>query len=270
NAFPTRRSSDLGLVLVSLMLAAIAARLDVEALGATAALGAFFAPITIETGARNADVLLTFLFCIGAALGAVSARRRWRLAALVIAASYFGLGVMAAEGAAPLGAMAFGALGGTAGLYLGLREGWWETRAISFAGGWSILYQAAEAGAPGMALLAAALVLAGPVWWQALRQTQAGADVRPHRRGFEWPASEAVYFLVTPVLLAWAVERQAPAWFEAHPGILPLLIAAPYLAAGYSRVRPAFAAIGVAATGIALWTGLEPVASAVGLSLLAL
>lgn len=260
-----------GLVAVSLSLGAIAAKLDVEALGAAAAMGAFFAPVTIETGARNPDLLLLYVFCLAVALGFVAARRRWRLAAFVVSASYFGLGVLAADGATPSVALAFGVIGGTAGLFLGLRERWWESRALAFAGGWTIVHEAGEGLGRSLPLLAAALVMAAPVWWHGLRAPRFFVDGSiPHLRQFQWSLGEAFYFLMTPLLVAWAAERQAPALFDAEPGLLPLLIAIPYLAAGYLRVRPAFAAVGMIALGIAMWTGLAAPVSAVLLMLLAL
>ena len=260
-----------GLVVVSLALAAIAAKLDVEALGAAAAMGAFFAPVTIETAARNPDLLLLYLFCLAVALGFVAARRRWRLAAFVISASYFGLGVLATDGATASAALAFGVIGGTAGLFLGLRERWWESRALAFAGGWTIVHEAGEGLGESFPLLAAALVMAAPVWWHGFRAPRYFADgTIPHLRQFQWSLGEAFYFLMTPLLVAWALERQAPALFDSEPGLLPLLIAMPYLAAGYIRVRPAFAAVGMTALGIAMWTGLAAPVSAVLLILLAL
>jgi uncharacterized membrane protein len=260
-----------GLVVVSLALAAIAARLDVEALGAAAAMGAFFAPVTIETTARNPDLLLAYLFCLAVGLGVVAARRRWRLVAFVISASYFGLGVLAADTATPALALAFGVIGGTAGLFLGLRERWWESRALAFGGGWTIVYRAGGALEGSLPLLLAALVLAAPVWWHGFRAPRFFADGSiPHLRQFQWSLGEAFYFLMTPLLVAWALERQAPAFFAAEPGLLALLIAIPYLGAGYLRTRPAFAAVGLIALGIAMWTGLAAPVSAVLFILLAL
>ena len=260
-----------GLVAVSLALAAVAARLDVEALGAAAAMGAFFAPVTVETAARNPDLLLAYLFCLAIGLGVVAARRRWRLAAFVISASYFGLGVLAAEGAAPALALGFGVIGGTAGLFLGLRERWWESRALAFAGGWTIVHQAGQPLEGSRPLLVAAIALAAPVWWHGFRAPRLFVDGSiPHLRQFQWSLGEAFYFLMTPLLVAWAIEQQAPAFFDAARGLLPLLIAAPYLIAGYQRARPAFAAVGLVALGIAIWTGLAPPVAVVLLILLAL
>jgi uncharacterized membrane protein len=260
-----------GLVAVSLALALVAARLEVEALGAAAAMGGFFAPVTIETTARNPDVLLLYLFGLAVGLGVVAARRRWRLAAFVISASYFGLGVLATEGATPALALAYGVAGGTAGLFLGLRERWWESRALAFAGGWTMLHEAGEALGPSAPLLAAALVMAAPVWWHAFRAPRFLADgAIPRLRQFQWSLGEAFYFLMTPLLVAWALERQAPALFAAAKGLLPLLIAVPYLTAGYVRVRPPFAAVGMVALGIAIWVGLAAPVATVILVLLAL
>jgi uncharacterized membrane protein len=260
-----------GLVAVSLMLAAVAARLDVEALGAAAAMGAFFAPVTVETASRNPDLLLAYLFCLAIGLGVVAARRRWRLAAFVISASYFGLGVLAAEGATPTLALGFGVIGGTAGLFLGLRERWWESRALAFAGGWTIVHQSGQPLQGSLPLLVAALALAAPVWWHGFRAPRFFVDGSiPHLRQFQWSLGEAFYFLMTPLLVAWALEQQAPAFFDAEPGLLALLIAVPYLLAGYQRARPAFAAVGLVALGIATWTGLVAPVAVVLLILLAL
>ena len=89
-------SGIVGLALVSVALAMIAYAIDVEALGITAALGAFFAPVLLGQDRNNADLLLLYLASMAMGLGLVSARRRWRLAAFVVAASYFGVGTVGA------------------------------------------------------------------------------------------------------------------------------------------------------------------------------
>ena len=65
-----------GLALVSIALAMIAYAIDVEALGTTAALGAFFAPILLGEDRANPGMLLLYLACMAAGLGMVAARRR--------------------------------------------------------------------------------------------------------------------------------------------------------------------------------------------------
>src|SRR5207249_10529250 len=119
----------------------------------------------------NADLLLLYLFCMAAGLGMVAARRQWRIAALVVGASYFGVGTAgAADHAHPWGVLLYGLVGGTAGLYLGLRERWWETRLLTFSGGWMLLAAAGERIPQHWAILAAGLVLSVPVWWHGLQR----------------------------------------------------------------------------------------------------
>ena len=159
-----------GLALVSVALAMIAAAIDVEALGIAAALGAFFAPVFLGSDRTNADLLLLYLASMAAGLGLVAARRRWRLAAFVVSASYFGVGAAGAgDHAVAWGVLLYGLAGGAAGLYVGLRERWWETRLLTFSGGWTLLAAAGERLSQHWAVLAAGIVLSLPIWWHALR-----------------------------------------------------------------------------------------------------
>src|SRR5918999_104519 len=160
----------LGLALVSVALAMIAFAIDVEALGTTAALGAFFAPLLLGRTYADADLLLVYLACMAAGLGFVAARRRWRLAMFVVALSFFGVAYAgAADRGDPWGVLLYGVLGGSAGIHVGLREGWAETRFLSFTGGWTFLVAASRQLEPDWAVLLAGLVLAAPVWWYGLR-----------------------------------------------------------------------------------------------------
>jgi hypothetical protein len=257
-------SGIVGLALVSVALAMIAYAINVEALGVTAALGAFFAPIVLGQEGANADLLLLYLFCMAAGLGMVTARRRWRIAALVIAASYFGVGTVgAAEHARPWGLLLYGLLGGAAGLYLGLRERWWETRLLTFSGGWTLLAAAGERIPQHWAVLAGGVALSAPVWWHGLRRRQVfPLHLGPRGEGPGWSAGEALYFFVTPLLLGWAVHGLDAGYFDARPWLAPAIIAVPYLLAGYVRPRPAFALVGAAALGLAAvqrWEGVPQV-----------
>jgi uncharacterized membrane protein len=263
-----------GLALVSLALAAVAFVVDVEALGATAVLGAFLAPILLGREASNADLLLIYLSFMAFALGWVAARKRWRLTSALIAFSYFGLAYAggAAWRADPWRVLLFGVLGGSFGLYVGLREGWWETRFLSFAGGWGLIDAASERVAAPWAVVLAGVGLAVPVWRHALR----APAFWPMRRAqgdaaTPWSVGETVYFFVTPILLGWVVHLLNPALFEREAGLVPLIIAVPYLAAGYLRVHPEFALVGTTAAGyaaLAQWSGLEAVWALLALSLL--
>ncbi len=136
-------------------------------------------------------------------------------------------------------------MGGAAALYLGFRERWWETRFLAFGGGWALLAAAGGRLEATWPILAGAIVLAAPVWWHALR-----GDARWVLRV---PPSDTLYFFLTPFLVGWAVRHLAPDRFDAVPGLVPLLIAVPYLLAGYLRPRPLFALIGAVALALAAW-----------------
>ncbi len=220
-----------GLALVSVALAMVAFAINVEALGTTAALGAFMAPVLLGSDDANANLLLLYLASMAAGLGLVAARQRWRLTMFVVAASYFGVGIAGAgDRAVPWALLLYGVIGGTAGLYLGLREQWWETRLLTFSGGWTLLAAASERMAPHWPVFIAGLILSAPVWWHALRNPKAlplrlGAgrpsqpDARSRAEG--WSAGEALYFFTTPLLLGWAAYGLAPDRFETTPGLLP-------------------------------------------------
>jgi uncharacterized membrane protein len=260
-----------GLALVSVALAMIAYAINVEALGTTAALGAFMAPVLLGSDNANANLLLLYLASMAAGLGLVAARRGWRLTMFVVAASYFGVGTAGAgDGAEPWALLLYGVIGGTAGLCVGLREQWWETRLLTFSGGWVLLGAASERMAAHWPVFLAGLILSAPVWWHALRNPK----VLPLRLGAGttgWSAGEALYFFSTPLLLGWAAYKLAAGRFDANPGLLPLLVAVPYLLAGYLRPRPPFALVGATAAAVAAqaqWDSTPQVWALLALSLL--
>jgi hypothetical protein len=270
-----------GLAMVSVALAMIAYAINVEALGTTAALGAFMAPVLLGSDQANANLLLLYLASMATGLGMVAARRRWRLTMLVVAASYFGVGLAgAAEDAVPGALLLYGVIGGTAGLHVGLSEQWWETRLLTFSGGWALLAAASERMAAHWPVFVAALILSAPVWWHGLRNSRvlplrlgARSPVREDGAGAVegWSAGEALYFFTTPLLLGWAAYGLAAGRFDATPGLLPLLVAVPYLVAGYTRPRPAFALVGAAALAMgaqAQWEGPTQVWALLALGLL--
>jgi uncharacterized membrane protein len=263
----------MGLALVSVALAMIAFAIDVEALGTTAALGALFAPLLLGRNSSDADLLLVYLACMAAGLGFVAARRQWRLATFVVALSFFGVAYAgAADRGHPWGVLLYGVLGGSAGIHVGLRERWPETRFLSFTGGWTFLVAASRHLDSGWAILLAGLVLAAPVWWSALRtdrelSLQTSGSTSPAG----WSFGELLYFLLTPVLLGWAMYQISPRWFDQNPGLVSLIVSAPYLIAGYHRRRPAFALVGAAAMGLAVWqhwSGVGRVWGLLGLAIL--
>jgi uncharacterized membrane protein len=261
-----------GLALVSVALAVIAFAINVEALGLSAALGAFMAPVLLGSEHANSNLLLLYLSSMAAGLGLVAARLRWRLTTFVVAASYFGIGTAgAADRALPLAVLLFAVAGGTAGLYLGLKESWWETRALTFTGGWVLLGAASRRLDVHWPVVLSAIALSAPVWWHAFRKRQV-LPIRLYSEGDGpgWSAGEAIYFFTTPLLFGWSLYGLAPDRFDAAPGLLPLIVAIPYAMVGYLRRLPAFAAVGAAAAAIAVSNQWDSVARVWGLLALAL
>jgi hypothetical protein len=249
-----------GLALVSLALAAVAWAINVEALGAAAAVGAFLAPLVIGRDAGSVNLLLIYLGGTGAGLGAVGALRRWRVATFIVALAYFGMatsGLLAR--ANPAGLYLYGILGGAAGLFIGLRERWIETRLLAFAGGWGVLGVANGQSSTHWPTLLGGMVLCAPVWWRALRS----ATVWPDRPKDGMPSlGDTFYFYVSPMLLGAALYTVAPATFNRHDGWVPALVAVPYLLAGFSAPRRPFAVVGVVTLGAAAileWEGVRAV-----------
>ena len=259
-----------GLAMVSVALAMIAFAINVEVLCTIAALGAFIAPVLLGREDANPHMLLLYLASMAAGLGLVAARRGWRLTMFVVAASYFGLASGGAgDRADPIALLVYAVIGGTAGLYVGLSQRWWETRFLTFSGGWALVAQASDRLEAALPVFVAALFLAAPVWYHALRFP---SFFRAGEKGEDGiSAGEALYFFVTPLLLAWATYQLDPPRFDADPGLLPVLIAIPYLLVGYIKTRVPFAVIGFVAILIAVgsqWDGLAEFWALLWLSLL--
>lgn len=241
-----------GMAAVALGLAAVARWMDAEPLGAAAAVGGFLAPIVIGNIEADADRLMAYVAAMGFALGFVSWEKGWRLTALLISLSYFGLGLPAAENAGAWVTLGFGTAGGAAGLALGLRRGWWETRFLAFWGGWGCLALVHASDLAPMILLAG-VALSAPVWRHALVRD----GVWPFESGPEGdrPLLASLYFYSTPFWLTWAVDHLGWATFETHPGIPLATVGLAYVATALAARRRAFAVVGT--LGLLLATLVE-------------
>jgi hypothetical protein len=197
---------------------------------------------------------------MGAGLGTVGALKRWRLTTFVVALAYFGVataGILSRADSA--GLYLYGILGGAAGLFIGLREGWIETRLLAFAGGWGVLGVANRTSDSHWPTLLGGLVLSAPVWWRALRVPAVLPHLAP---GGRLALGETFYFYLTPFLLGTALSTVVRGPLAAHDGLVPALVALPYLAAGLGAPRRPFAIVGVAALGLGAlleWDGLGAV-----------
>ncbi len=248
------------LALVSLALAAVAWAINTQALATAAALGAFFAPIVIGKEAGSVNLLLLYLGAMGASLGAVAWVRRWRATTFVVALAYFGIvatGVLSR--ASPAGLYLYAILGGCAGLYLGLRERWIETRFLAFWGGWGVLAVANHAADSHWATVVGGVILTAPVWWRALAAHAVLPDRDPAGR---IGIGDTFYFYLTPSFLGAAVSTVIHGDLARHDGLVPALVALPYLAAGVTATRRPFALVGAAAlafAALAQWPDLRSV-----------
>lgn len=260
-----------GLAVASLALAAVGYRLQIQALGSTAALGALFAPIVVGSDQASADALLIYLGVVGVTLGWVGAVRRWRLTSGLVAFSYFGLGSAGIQTAVPWGLLAYALVGGTGGLMLGLRARWPETRFLSFGGAWGLLAVAATRMVAHWPIVAGAIVLASPIWWRALRSPTIWPDPAVTSSDRRWSPQETLYFYLTPLLVALSLRPLQPEWFARHEGAAALIVALPYLAAGFARYGVPFALAGTTALALAAhaqWAGIGAVWVLLGLTLL--
>jgi uncharacterized membrane protein len=264
-----------GMAIVALVLALLAWKMNAEALASVAVLGAFFAPIVIGSIDADADLLLVYLALIGMALGSVVWARGWRITALLICLSFFGLGLPTSEDATPLVALAFGALGGGAGLALGLKRNWWETRFFAFWGGWGCLAFASQADTAWLVLLAGVL-LSLPVWLHAVREDgvwpfEEGAEGRREGRASRRPLLPSIYFYITPLWLVWAITELPFESFEIHNGLATGIVAVAHLAIAFWLGRRPFAVVGTVAAAFAVLAQWHDVVTAPGaLGLLAL
>lgn len=259
-----------GLALISLSLAAIAWSLDVEALAATATVGLLMAPLLLGQERANSNALILYLTLAALALGTTCALRRWRLTTFLLAAGTIWLAFLAEPGANPVGTLALAVIVGTGGLAIGLREHWWETRLASFSGGWALLAAAGQRldVDERLPLLLAALALAAPVWQLGLRKEFHPAQ--PSAAARNWVAGEGLYFILTPLLVTFALNRFAEAWFATHIGAAPAIVALPYVIAGWMTRRAAFTGVGAAMLVLAAvdrWNGERATAVLLGLTL---
>lgn len=240
---------------------------NVEALSAAAVVGAFLAPLVVGRSG-NADVLLLYSLFLTGGLGAVAVKR-WRLTTFLIAIAFFVLGFAAANSSSvwQANALMYDVLGTAAGLWIGLKRRWAETRFLAFWGGWVMLWAATWG--PGASPLVAAggIVLAGVIWGHAWD----GPTVWPDADDDGRLRMESLYFFVTPLGLRWAIPQLAPAWFARADWAVPLAIALAYVAGGYLRRRIPFAVVGSTAALLAVlaaWSGVPAVWALLALGLL--
>jgi uncharacterized membrane protein len=249
---------------VSLLLAASAWMVDRQWLGATAAVGVFLAPIAIGSVDPDPERLMLYLATMGSVLGWVAWMKEWRIAMFIVALSYFGVGAVAADLGWNPAVLAYGAIGGAAGMSVGLWKRWWETRFFAYWGGWGIVAMGASTELAPWVLLAG-VALAWPVWDHALR---ADATWPFAGESSERNVLPSFYFYLTPLWLGWAVGMLDLAVIQQYPGATAALVALTYLAIGVQGERRSFALVAVLGSWWAVaeqWNGDAPAAGVLGI-----
>ena len=246
------------LALVSVGLSGVALAINQQALGASAVLGALFAPMLVRAEPASMNLLLAYLASVGGGLGAVAASRRWRVATGLTVLLTFVLPIGGPFRDASPGALyAYAIVTGGAWLYVGLARGWVESRMVAFAGGWTLLFAANGIATDRWPTAVGAAVLAAPVWWRAYRERL----VWPVASG-RASSAESFYFYLTPILLGVALDEALPAALTRHGGFAAAVVGVSYLVAGMQSGLASFRTVAALAIGLATlleWDGTTAV-----------
>jgi len=207
----------------------LALRHEIEGLAIWALAGAYLAPLLLPPHTPNPEAFLGYLEVIGLGTGLLAYTMTWRRTFDLALAGYF---LLAAAGAARVLAGALGcwflAAGALLSLHVTRRRAWPEARVGMLVLAW-VLLSVALAGVrdgpePRLWLaVAAALAIAGLLWWQQLDQDQLRAP------------QEALLFAANPFVLLALVGAADPQLLDRAPALLPVLLAAVYLGVGWAR-----------------------------------
>jgi len=201
---------------------------------------------------------------IGLGTGLLAYTMTWRRTFDLALAGYF---LLAAAGAARVLAGALGcwflAAGALLSLHVTRRRAWPEARIGILVLAW-VLLSVALAGVrdgpePRLWLaVAAALAIAGLLWWQQLDQGQLRAP------------QEALLFAANPFVLLALVGAADPQLLDRAPALLPALLAAVYLGVGWARRGAPHLVMGFALGGWAVAVQGSPPTVVVGWTALSL
>ena len=224
----------------------LALRHEIEGLAIWALAGAYLAPLLLPPHTPNPEAFLGYLEVIGLGTGLLAYTMTWRGTFDLALAGYF---LLAAAGAARVLAGALGcwflAAGALLSLHVTRRRAWPEARVGMLALAW-VLLGVALAGVrdgpePRLWLaVAAALAIAGLLWWQQLDQDQLRAP------------QEALLFAANPFVLLALVGAADPQLLDRAPALLPALLAAVYLGVGWVRRAAPHLVMGFALSGWAV------------------
>ncbi len=247
--------AQLGILLllgVTVSVAARAVRHRVEGLCAWAIVGAFSAPFLVPSPSPDLETLLLYLGVIALGCGAVAARLEWRRTFALAVTGFYLMPLLIPAGARAEPAFAaYLVAGGVAWLLITERRAWPESRLFALFMGWSLLLSVA--GASEFAewrwlSLAGAFVLALVAWRHHVTTDPFATDM-----------AEPLVFLVSPWAAVALGAAAGPQELAKAQGVVPALLALPYLAAGWSRRSLHLVLMGFALLAMAIagqWDGL--------------
>jgi len=248
----------------TVLVTLLALRHEIEGLAIWALAGAYLAPLLLPPHTPNPEAFLGYLEVIGLGTGLLAYTMTWRRAFDLALAGYF---LLAAAGAARVLAGALGcwflAAGALLSLHVTRRRAWPEARVGMLVLAWVLLSVALggvrDGPEPRLWLaVAAALAIAGLLWWQQLDQDQLRAP------------QEALLFAANPFVLLALVGAADPQLFDQAPALLPALLAAVYLGVGWARRGAPHLVTGFALGGLAVAVQGSPPTVVVGWTALSL
>jgi len=210
---------------------------EIEGLAIWALAGAYLAPALLPPPVPDQEAFLGYLEVVGIGTGILAYAQTWRLTFDI---ALFGYLLLAAAGApealrmTPLGAW-FIAAGALLTLHVTRRQPWPEARLFILLLAWVLLggsFNYRPTGSDGALWLGlgAAFAISGLLWWQQL-------DPDPFALPEEntATAAERLLFLSSPFALLLVARAAGPQLLEPRPGLLPAVLGAIYLTAGWMR-----------------------------------
>ena len=210
---------------------------EIEGLAIWALAGAYLAPALLPPPIPDQEAFLGYLEVVGIGTGILAYAQTWRLTFNV---ALFGYLLLAAGGApdalrmTPLGAW-FIAAGALLTLHVTRRQTWPEARLFILLLAWVLLggsfgYPPTRTDAALWLGLGAAFAIGGLLWWQQLAPDPFAL---PEENAAT--AAERLLFLSSPFALLLVARAAGPQLLEPRPGLLPAVLGAVYLAAGWMR-----------------------------------
>ena len=265
-----RRVGILLLAATTVAVTLLALHHEIEGLAIWALSGAYLAPLLLAPPVPNPEAFLGYLEVVGLGTGILAYTMRWRR---TFDLALFGYLLLAAFGASaaietPTGCWLVAA-GALLTLHVTNRRPWPEARLGVLLVAWAVLGASlgnVSGSEPRRWLaLGAAAAVTGLLWWQQLRRDPFAA-----RAGESWAALDRFLFLANPIAFVVLATTPAIPLLDQSPELVPAVLGAIYLAAGWLRRVASFLIMGFALAALALALDWPAARVAIGWTVLAL